>query len=184
MKTVTDARLLVKCAAVAVALLLPAWDCTSYDCLGFYLYLQCQVIRVNSLTGRCWHPRHRRCDQTSQWWAASRSYWNSEWLSLPSDPVCHTLTLNYIIIGLFITLTYSFASRSRHKQAVNGQYFTGHSSFKNTYWISFAIRQNSLVCVKHFVNRSRATVNADVRVMLFLHVCMLVCVVFLTYLSK
>ena len=31
-KTVKIGRLLV--AAVAVVLLLPAWDCTSYDCLG------------------------------------------------------------------------------------------------------------------------------------------------------
>jgi len=37
MKTVTVAWLLVKCCCGYV-LLMPAWDCTSYDCLGFWYY--------------------------------------------------------------------------------------------------------------------------------------------------
>jgi len=35
MKTVTVARLLVAAVTVVLLLLLPAWDCTSYDCFGF-----------------------------------------------------------------------------------------------------------------------------------------------------
>jgi len=45
MKIVTVAVLLVKCAAAAVCmLLLPAWDCTSYDCLSFYSYDDVNVV--------------------------------------------------------------------------------------------------------------------------------------------
>jgi len=39
-KTVTVARLLGKSATAAVPLL-PAWDCMSYDCLGFYSVEHC-----------------------------------------------------------------------------------------------------------------------------------------------
>jgi len=38
MKIIKIAWLLV--AAVAVVLLLPAWDCTLYDCLGYYTHTQ------------------------------------------------------------------------------------------------------------------------------------------------
>ena len=44
MKTATVAWLLV--AVVAVVLLLPAWDCTSYDCLGFWFSFFSYIVLV------------------------------------------------------------------------------------------------------------------------------------------
>jgi len=73
--------------------------------------------------------------------------------------------------------------QSKHIKTFGGHLIKQSTSdwsfqFKNAYGTLFAQRQNSVVCVKHFINQSRVVVDADIRIMLF------VCTVSLNYLSQ